>query len=110
MLAKQGFPGGFVVGFASLVRAQEVVHECRVVRKTLVGVQIQLQIERCRAVHTLEVVFKVSPVETLDRVARELVEFRVPSVTKIETRELVVPRAVRKVGNSPAIDLFLLLA
>src|SRR5271165_416264 len=74
------------------------------------GVQIQPKVEHgaCANHAAAEVTFKVGPAEAVDRLATQLLEFGVLSVTQVEAGELVVPRSVIKAGNGAAVHFFLL--
>src|SRR5882762_1499177 len=72
-------------------------------------VLVQTQEKRGAAVdHVVEVAFQFASLETLDGVARELLEFGIAFVAQVVTGQLVGPRLVGESGDGAAIDLILL--
>src|SRR5580704_13437276 len=114
MLPQNIFPGGFIVCAARVVGVQQVIHESEVVRKTLIGTEIQAQIE-LRPNETVapddiaEIGYEIAALEYLYDLIGELLECVGTLVAQIEAREFVVPRAIRKLPNGALIDFLLLL-
>ncbi len=109
--SQKRFPGGFVVGFASTVSGKKITHKDRIVRESLVRIQVQAKVHlRSAADEGLKIVFQLTALEDAHGVLRKLLKLGILSLAQIKPRQLVIPGAVWKTGYRAAINLLLLHA
>ncbi len=115
MLSQKSFPGGLVIGAPRVVGVHQIAHERQIVRKSLVGIEIQLEIQLRPDVtvssdDVIEVRFEVAAREDFQHLAGELFELVVSLVAQVEPRELVVPGAIGKLLDGALVDFLFLRA
>ena len=95
-----------------MIRAQQIAHEDRVVRESLVGVLVHSQVERrgTAVAYVAKILLKIGAAESLDRFLGQLFEIGVSLVAQVEARQLVVPGAIREPCQRSPVDLLLLSA
>ncbi len=109
MLAYQRLPGGFVLELRCLIRLQQVVYECLVVWKAMIGILIQPQGNSWDFVTNIrEIGFQVAPGENLCNFIGECFEILFSLMAQIPSRQLVIPRFIGKLLHGPAVDRLLL--
>src|SRR5258708_30378433 len=91
MLAQESLRRRRVPGCGVAVSSEQIAHEDGVVRESRVGILIQAQVEQRRdADYGLEVAFEFCSSENFDNVLRNLFEFLVLPLSKIEPCDFVI--------------------
>ena len=105
--AQETFPFGRVPRIATLIRAQEITDEGEVVRKTIVGEQVESEVgalvDSARN-HLVEVGFKLRAGEDGSDLAREGLELSRALAAEVPAGEFVMPRAILEAIHRRTVD------